>query len=65
MIDHSRVFVHAKVNIVCSSNTVFCPAVQGNAGPEIDRRVRVDLVNLRTVHMEYDPCSVSASFIDV
>jgi hypothetical protein len=33
--------------------------VEGNAGPEIDRVVRRDLINLRTFHMEYDMCSVS------
>lgn len=31
--------------------------VEGNAGPEIDRVVRRDLINLRTFHMEYDMCS--------
>jgi len=43
---------------VCA-NCLFGFIVDGNAGPEIDRKVRVDLVNLRTIHMEYDPCSVS------
>jgi len=33
--------------------------VEGNAGPEIDKKVREDLVNMRTVHMEYDIFSVS------
>ena len=32
---------------------------QGNASPEVDNKVRVDLVNLMTYHMEYDICSVS------
>lgn len=31
--------------------------VQGNAGPEVDRAVKQDLVNMRTIHMEYDCCS--------
>ncbi|KEH30782.1 hypothetical protein MTR_4g082235 [Medicago truncatula] len=30
--------------------------VEGNAGPEIDRVVRRDLINLRIFHMEYDMC---------
>lgn len=33
--------------------------VEGNAGPEIDRVVRRDLINLRSFHMEYDMCYVS------
>jgi len=33
--------------------------VQGNAGGEIDRGLKKDLVSLRTFHMEYDICYVS------
>lgn len=48
----------------------FVKKVQGNAGPEIDRKVREDLVNLRTIHMEYDLYSVSiycfsCAFMDI
>ena len=35
--------------------------VEGNAGPDIDKKVREDLVNLRTIHMEYDMFSVSTN----
>jgi hypothetical protein len=33
--------------------------VVGNAGPDIDNKVRKDLINMRTFHLEYDVCSVS------
>jgi len=34
-------------------------AVRVNSGPEVERKAREGLVNMRTFHMEYDICSVS------
>lgn len=38
-----------------------CHAVCGNSRPEVVRKARAGLVNMRTFHMEYDICSVSVS----
>jgi hypothetical protein len=55
--------VDANSNLI-SAFMIFVLTVQGNAGPAIDSAVRMDLVNLRTFHMEYDICSVSCYIID-
>jgi hypothetical protein len=52
------------VHLICT----FCFAVmtvQGNAGPRVDVVVKMDLVNLRTYHIEFDACSVSCYLFDV